>query len=105
MQFAIRVYPDYDHEDVVQLWNKAFPNVPHWNEHTVFIRRKRTVQPVRFFVAHAGGPVIGTVVAGYDGVRGWIYHLAVSQQYRRQGIARALMKQAEQSLLAMGCPK
>jgi len=105
MQIAIRVYRDSDHEDVVKLWREAFPNDPPWNEPTAFIRRKRTVQPELFFVAQVGDAVIGTVVAGYDGVRGWIYHLAVRQQYRRQGIARALMEQAEQSLIALGCPK
>ena len=105
MQIAIRVYRDSDHEDVVKLWREAFPKDPPWNEPTAFIRRKRTVQPELFFVAQVGDAVIGTVVAGYDGVRGWIYHLAVRQQYRRQGIARALMEQAEQSLIALGCPK
>lgn len=45
------------------------------------------------------------LVAGYDGVRGWIYHLAVDPVKRRSGIARRLMQAAEQALEALGCPK
>jgi ribosomal protein S18 acetylase RimI-like enzyme len=49
--------------------------------------------------------VIGTVLAGYDGIRGWIYHLAVRSSKRRAGIARRLMMAAEDQLIALGCPK
>ena len=45
------------------------------------------------------------VIAGFDGVRGWIYHLAVSPAHRRRGIATRLMRGAEATLRALGCPK
>jgi len=44
-------------------------------------------------------------MAGFDGVRGWIHHLAVYNSYRRQGIAISLMRAAEKGLEAAGCPK
>jgi ribosomal protein S18 acetylase RimI-like enzyme len=49
--------------------------------------------------------VIATVLAGYDGVRGWIHHLAVHPSYRRRGIGRELVHAAESGLAKMGCPK
>ena len=69
------------------------------------IRRKLTVQPQLFLVARLNGQVVGTVMAGFDGVRGWIHHLAVHGSYRRQGIASSLMRAAEKGLEALGCPK
>jgi ribosomal protein S18 acetylase RimI-like enzyme len=58
-----------------------------------------------FFVACSEGNVIGTVLAGFDGVRGWVHRLAVHAEHRRQGIAAALMARAETELKAIGCPK
>ena len=49
--------------------------------------------------------VVGAVIAGYDGVRGWLYHLAVLPDYRRRGLATQLVRSAEQRLQALGCFK
>jgi ribosomal protein S18 acetylase RimI-like enzyme len=45
------------------------------------------------------------VIAGFDGVRGWIYHLAVSPDWRRRGFAKQLVREAERGLQSLGCPK
>jgi len=63
------------------------------------------VQPELFLVGLVNGRVVATVIAGFDGVRGWIHHLAVQSAYRRRGIARSLMEAAEESLAKLGCPK
>jgi ribosomal protein S18 acetylase RimI-like enzyme len=63
------------------------------------------VQGDLFFVALINGIVVGTVMGGYDGHRGWIYSLAVSPETRRRGIGTALMRHAEQELARRGCPK
>ncbi len=63
------------------------------------------VQPDLFLVAVRGERVVGTVVAGFDGVRGWVHRLAVDPTERRRGIASALMGVAESDLLRPGCPK
>ena len=102
---VVRSYQDSDHDLVVALWTAVFPNDPPWNEPSELIRRKRSIQPDLFWVADEGGQIIGTVLAGYDGVRGWIYHLAVDPAKRRKGTARLLMQTAEDSLEALGCPK
>jgi ribosomal protein S18 acetylase RimI-like enzyme len=51
------------------------------------------------------GATIGTVMAGYDGHRGWLYYLGVLPAHRRLGHARALVDAACQVLAAQGCPK
>lgn len=102
---TIRPYGSQDHSQVVSLWNEVFPDDPPWNEPAAVIRRKLTVQPELFLVGLVNGRVVATVIAGFDGVRGWIHHLAVQSAYRRRGIARSLMEAAEESLAKLGCPK
>ena len=58
-----------------------------------------------FFVADQNGLVLGTIMIGYDGHRGWIYSLAVDQQQRNKGIGRLLTQHAIKVLTALGCPK
>ena len=76
-----------------------------WNNPHLDIQRKLTVQPELFFVAVDGHDIVGTVMAGYDGHRGWLYYLAADPMRRGQGIGRALVTAAEDALLEMGCPK
>lgn len=101
----IRPYESKDHAQVIALWSNVFADDPPWNEPASMIRRKLTVQPELFLVARVNDRVVGTVMAGFDGVRGWIHHLAVHSSYRRQGIASSLMSVAEKGLVAAGCPK
>lgn len=101
----IRVYQESDYAAVVALWKNVFPHDPPWNEPAELIARKRSVQPELFWIAQDGKDIVGTVLAGYDGVRGWIYHLAVDPSKRRKGTARLLMQTAENALEALGCPK
>jgi predicted N-acetyltransferase YhbS len=63
------------------------------------------VQRELFLVAELGGVVVGTVMAGYDGHRGWVNYLAVDIGERRRGIGTALMRDAERRLRLLGCPK
>jgi ribosomal protein S18 acetylase RimI-like enzyme len=63
------------------------------------------VRPESLLLAELDGAVVGAVVAAFDGVRGWIHHLAVAPAHRRQGIATRLMRRAEATLRALGCPK
>lgn len=54
-------------------------------------------------VAEAGGGLVGTVLGGWDGRRGRIYHLAVDRAQRRRGIGRALLGELERRLAERGC--
>jgi GNAT superfamily N-acetyltransferase len=69
------------------------------------IKIKREVQPELFLVAINEDMLIGTVVGGFDGYRGWIYYLGVDPVHQRRGIGTSLMKQVESKLLNRGCPK
>ena len=100
----IRSFALGDEHAVVSLWQECNLTRP-WNDPRKDIARKLTVQPELFLVAVADGRLIGTVMAGYDGHRGWVNYLAVAPAYRRRGYARALMERIEARLLEMGCPK
>jgi ribosomal protein S18 acetylase RimI-like enzyme len=103
--FAIREYADAtDRLAVVALWDGAFPGSPSGASLRV-IDRKATVSDGLFFVAADAAGVLGTVVAGYDGHRGWIYFLVVAQAKRRRGIGAALLAHAEAALGKRGCGK
>lgn len=105
MTVDTRPFAPPDHDAVVALWSEVFAGDPPRNAPPVMIRRKLAVQPELFLVATRDGQVIGTVMAGYDGVRGWIHHLAVHPSARRTGVASRLMAHAERALGALGCPK
>ncbi|MFD4959255.1 GNAT family acetyltransferase [Microbacterium sp. NPDC058389] len=100
----IRPFELADTEAVVSLWQAAGLTRP-WNNPYQDINRKLSVQPELFLVAVEGGVVVGTVMAGYDGHRGWLYYLASAPHRRGQGIGRQLVERAEELLLDMGCPK
>ncbi|MFE5207683.1 GNAT family acetyltransferase [Streptomyces sp. NPDC056600] len=101
---TIRPFEDSDTDAVVTLWEKAGLTRP-WNSPWADVRRKQSVQPEMFFVAEDDGRIVGTVMAGYDGHRGWINYLAVSDDRRGTGLGRALVEQAEAALAALECPK
>jgi ribosomal protein S18 acetylase RimI-like enzyme len=107
---TIRPFADADEQAVVELWARCGLVRP-WNDPHDDIARKRRVQAELFLVAvadgdaGAGATIAGTVMAGYDGHRGWINYLATDPARRRQGIARALMQAAEAGLARLGCPK
>ncbi|WP_295828857.1 GNAT family acetyltransferase [uncultured Microbacterium sp.] len=104
MTVQIRTFTLDDEDAVVALWEQAGLTRP-WNDPRVDIRRKLTVQPELFLVAFDADRVVGSVMAGYDGHRGWLYYLATAASHRGQGIGRALVAEAERLLEAMGCPK
>lgn len=99
-----RYRPEY-FEGVNSLWREVFPDGPPWDAADVAIPAKLAVQPELFIVALDGGQVVGSIIAGYDGHRGWIYMLAVSNSHRRRRIGSALVQEAQARLAAMGCQK
>jgi ribosomal protein S18 acetylase RimI-like enzyme len=95
-----------DHfEGLRALWEEAFPNDPPWNQAEVVVPAKIAIQPDLLLVAQDGGQVVGTVMAGYDGHRGWLYAVAVKSSHRRKGVGLMLVEEAERRLAALGCAK
>ena len=101
---TIRPYLPADEDAVVDLWGRCGLVVPA-NNPRADIARKMAADPEKLLVAVDHGGVVGTVMAGYDGHRGWINYLAVDPPLRRRGIGTALMAAAEEALRRAGCPK
>ncbi len=102
---VVRRYRPDDRDAVIALWREVFPGDPPRNEPGLLLDRKLAQDDGLVFVAADDGEVVGAVVAGYDGVRGWIYRLAADPGRRGEGIGTALMRAAEAELAARGCPK
>jgi ribosomal protein S18 acetylase RimI-like enzyme len=100
----LRPYSGNDEKKVIDLWARCGLLRP-WNDPAKDIWRKRQVNPEWFIMAELNQKIVGTIMIGYEGHRGWINYLAVDPTVRRKGIGRSLMKRAEEVLQAVGCPK
>ena len=92
-------------EQVVALWRAVFGYETAHNSPDLVIDKKIAVDDGLFFVAISGVEVVGTIMAGYDGHRGWIYSVAVHPAHRKQGIGSKLVAHAERALTDKGCMK
>jgi ribosomal protein S18 acetylase RimI-like enzyme len=102
---SIRAFKDENEAQVVDLWHTCFPGEPSRNAPLQVIRRKRQVQPDLFLVGLIDDRVVCTALAGYDGFRGWIYHVATAPDQRRRGFGRKMVRAVERKLIQLGCPK
>ena len=68
---------------------------------TQYLRRN----PTTCFVAEEAGRIVGVIIAGHDGRRGFIYHTAVRPECRKQGIATQLVEHAMDALEKEGIHK
>ena len=100
----IRVFRPADEPRVVALWEACGLIVP-WNVPTLDIARKVDFQPDLFFVAEEEERIVASVMAGYEGHRGWVNYLAVDPTLQRGGLGREMMGFVEEKLVSLGCPK
>lgn len=100
----IRRFAETDSEAVIALWQRCGLLRP-WNDPRKDIARKLRVQPELFLVGVVDARIAASVMAGYEGHRGWINYLAVDPGLRRGGLGRAMMAAAEKGLAELGCPK
>lgn len=100
----VREATDADVDPIVALWDEAgmlsYTPRPHDE-----LARLRERDPGLVLVAEADETVTGTILAPFDGRRGWLMRLAVAAHARRQGVGRALVRAAEQRLRDRGCPQ
>jgi ribosomal protein S18 acetylase RimI-like enzyme len=103
---TIRQYVDAtDRVQVVELWQKVFGYETAHNEPNLAISKKIATQDGLFFVAVENTDLVGTIMAGYDGHRGWLYSVAVDPKIRLNGLGSSLVQHAEKALTDLGCMK
>lgn len=103
---TIKPFDNLSHrEQVIALWEAVFGYETAHNSPNLVIDKKIAIDDGLFFVAVAGVEVVGTIMAGYDGHRGWIYSVAVHPNQRKQGIGSDLVSHAEHALAEKGCMK
>lgn len=106
MSVQIVAFDSARHRDqVIDLWERIFGYEAEHNVPPLVIDKKLAARDGLFSVARQDGSVVGTIMAGYDGHRGWIYAMAVDPVHRREGIGSKLLAFAEQQLTARGCMK
>src|SRR5919108_1309947 len=85
-----------DYEAAFALWQSIERGVHTGRSDTpAEIEKKLARDPDLFLVAEADGAIIGSVIGGYDGRRGLVYHLAVAPDFRGIGIGSRLMEEVE----------
>lgn len=95
-----------DYQSVYELWESMEKGVKVGrSDMPAEIEKKISRDPDLFLVAEADGCIIGSVIGGFDGRRGLIYHLAVSASFRGKGVGSRLMDEVEARLRAKGCLK
>jgi ribosomal protein S18 acetylase RimI-like enzyme len=96
-------YPE-DFPAVRLIWETAGPGIHlRRSDEPDEIQKKLQRDPDLFLIAEENGRIVGTVIGGFDGRRGMVYHLAVDEFYRKQGIGKLLMDELEHRLIAKGC--
>ena len=95
-----------DYPGVYELWiSSAGMGLNNLDDSEEGIGRFLDRNPTTCFVATEGNKVVGVIIAGHDGRRGYIYHTAVAKQYKRQGIGRKLAESALKALSEEGITK
>ena len=101
---VLRQYRPGDREALVRLWSLCGLIRP-WNDPYRDIDRKLTWDAPNLVVLEDADELIGSVMVGYEGHRGWVNYLAVHPGHQRQGLGRLLMDEAERRLRELGCAK
>jgi ribosomal protein S18 acetylase RimI-like enzyme len=104
MSLEIVKYRSKHQDALVDLWKKCNLVVPQ-NDPVEDIRRKLDFQPELFFVALLRGKLVGSIMAGYEGHRGWLNYLAVLPEYQKRGYGGKLVEKAVGELRKLGCLK
>lgn len=102
----IRIMTIADYDKVYALWLSCKGmGLNDLDDSRGGIERFLKRNPETCFAAEDGGTVVGVIIAGNDGRRGYIYHTAVNSEFRRKGIAKALVNAALDALKNLGINK
>ena len=100
----VRPFRETDRGELVALWHDCGLVRP-WNDVDHDIDRKLAHDAAHLLVAVHEDVVVGSVMVGYDGHRGWLNYLAVRPGRRGEGLGRLLVAEAESRLVRLGCAK
>jgi len=93
-----------DYPAVRSLWSLAGPGIHlRRSDEPEEIQKKLQRDADLFLLAEEDGKVIGAVLGGFDGRRGLVYHLAIAEEHRKQGVGALLMDELEKRLRGKGC--
>jgi ribosomal protein S18 acetylase RimI-like enzyme len=95
---------DADVAQIIALWERCALTRP-WNDPAADIALARRDQNATVLVGRVAGEIVGSVMVGHDGHRGWVYYVSVDPDHRGSGYGRAIMAAAEDWLRARGIPK
>ncbi len=98
---SIRECRPEDVPAVLDLWHQAGAT-PTATDTPADLAQVLAARTTAVLVGVAGGRVIGSLIGTFDGWRGNLYRLAVHPEYRRRGVARALLAAVEKRLAALG---
>ena len=106
-EIEYRVMTDSDINSVLSFWKNIDGVHLHSNGEETYdaISRYLLRNPDLSFVAVCGQEIVGAVMCGHDGRRGYLNHLGVSPEYRRKGIASKLLDRVEKELKKLGIKK
>jgi ribosomal protein S18 acetylase RimI-like enzyme len=102
---TIRAGDRADIAAVLGLWDRARSQVATTEDTEEVIARLLDRDPEALLVAESDGRVVGTLVAAYDGWRGYFHRLVVDPDVRGGGVGRALVEAGEERLRALGAPR
>jgi ribosomal protein S18 acetylase RimI-like enzyme len=100
----VRLATAADAAATIELWRTAGAR-PSRTDDVASVRGLLARDPEALIVAEAPEGLVGSVIAGFDGWRANLYRLAVHPDWRRQGLARALVAEAERQLVARGAQR
>ena len=100
----LRAYKDGDGDRLRTFWLACGVKIRPGDD-DASLRAFAARNPDLFILAEENGHLVSSALAGWDGRRGWLYHVAVHPDERRRGLGRELVAEAEQRLRALGCPK
>lgn len=103
-KLSVHKFDIQDEAQLIQFWQTAFPNEPAHNAPNKTIKAKLAIDDL-IFIARYKEKIVGACMAGYDGHRGWLYSVAVDQDFRRFGIGKKLVMTTIDSLKELGCIK
>src|SRR5213592_4391685 len=100
----IREMQPTDGDEVRALWQASGIRIRPGDD-DVSLARLTSHNPGLCLVGCEGDRIVATALVGFDGRRGWLYHVATHPDARRRGIATRLVRTIEDRLRAMGCRK